>query len=163
MSGVRSRCKVRALCVLVAAFGVARADSPPLPARDHVACSDKGVYCAFVSREGGVSVFKVESGKIAETAYEIPGYLDILYVSDDGRTVIEVRWLVTRGRERDWPVVRVWTNGKLAQSLSIHDVLGGRRPAKTVSGYSWGHPLGFKGNHQFDLQLVLGGVYEVKF
>lgn len=109
-----------------------------------------------------VTVFRVEA-KVIEPSYAIPGYLEALYVSDDGRTVIAVETLIIRGHERDQPAVRVWSGGRLTQTLFMKDLLGWRWPSKTVTGSAWGHPLGFKGDHQFDLQLAIGGKYEVKF
>src|SRR6266496_3357723 len=117
-----SRIVARVACLLSVAHGVALADSPTRPPYDHVVCSNEGAYCAFVSATDGVKVFKVDTGnKIIEPSYGIAGYFPRCYISDDGRTFVAVESIIVPEYVNDHAVVRVWSGGRLTQSLFLRD------------------------------------------
>lgn len=143
--------------------GCAVADSPSRPPYDHVVCSNLGRHCAFISSSDGAKVFGVTVGNgNIPISYAISGWYPQAYISDDGQKFVAVESVIVPSHLQDQPVLRLWVGGVLQKSVYLNEILGGRKPRKSSSGYVWGEVIGFHGDDRFVLQLDDGSRYEIK-
>jgi hypothetical protein len=141
------------LSIFMSISGLAVADAPSVPPYDHLLCSNGGKYCAFLSQKE-VQVFKIAPGNSnIDAEYSIPGWHQEAYISDDGRKFISIESLIIRDHQRDQPVLALWVAGVLKKRIYLDEILSGRKPRKTMTGYAWGQAIGFQGNDKFLLQL----------
>ncbi len=150
------------LCVVVGLARPALA-SPLRPPYDHVFCSTKGYYCAYVSSSEGVKVFKVEGGKSIEPSYTIPGlYLGAANLSDDGQTIVKVQNPIEMAHVKDAPAVLVWVGGNLYRKIYMTEILSKWKALKTSDGYVWCKSMKFENDGRFIIELIDGTKYEIK-
>jgi hypothetical protein len=153
-------------CVVLGLFGIAgsaMADSPTRPPYDHSICSSLARHCAFISATDGAKVFGVKAGnENIPILYSIAGWYSQAYLSDDGQKFIAVESIIVPGHIQDQPVLRLWVGGALKRSVYLNELLGGRKPTKSTSGYVWGKVVGFQGDDHFILQLDDGSKYDIK-
>jgi hypothetical protein len=150
------------MLLVLGCIGLANADTPTRPPFDHIICADSIRHCAYVSVVEGVKVFEVTSGRSGEPSYSIAGWFPQSYLSDDGQKFVAIESIIAAGHESDQPVARLWIAGHPARNWLLKDILKGKSPSRSTSGYVWGHAVGFRGNDQFMLQLENGSSYALE-